>query len=203
MTQSKIIGITGTIGSGKTAAAHIMQSLGAYVINADIVAREVLLPESEASKLIHKQFGDDVMLMGTDIVDRKKLARRVFSDNEARAALNAITLPIIKREMYAKADIAKRIYGHKVIVFDAPLLIEAGLHEGLDDIWLIKCSNDTKLRRIMQRDNLSRDEAQARIDTRMSDEEFARYATVIIENDASYSDLRDKVTEQYTARYIR
>lgn len=203
MTQSKIIGITGTIGSGKTAAAHIMQSLGAYVINADIVAREVLLPGSETAKKVRDMFGDDVMLMHTDIIDRKKLAERVFSDDDARNALNMLMLPVIKHEMYAKAETASRVYRHDVIVFDAPLLIEAGVAEGLTDVWLITCSDEVRTERIMQRNHTTREAAQARIKTRVSDEELARFATVIIENNGSYSEFRDNITKAYVERYGR
>ena len=203
MTQSKIIGITGTIGSGKTAAAHIMQSLGAYVINADIVAREVLLPGSETAKKVRDMFGDDVMLMHTDIIDRKKLAERVFSDDDARNALNMLMLPVIKHEMYAKAETASRVYRHDVIVFDAPLLIEAGLAEDLTDVWLITCSDEVRTERIMQRNHTTREAAQARIRTRVSDEELARFATVIIENNGSYSEFRDNITKAYVERYGR
>ena len=202
MIQNNIIGITGTIGSGKTTAAHIMETLGAYVINADIVAREILLPGAEAAHKIREAFGDDVMLSHTDVIDRKKLAERIFSDAEARKTLDSITLPLIKQEMYRQAETAHRVYKHEIIVFDAPLLIESGLHEGLRDVWLIRADTDVKIKRIMQRDHSTREQALARLSSRVSDDELARYATVIIDNNDSYRSLHKKVCEIWKEKYM-
>lgn len=196
----KIIGITGSIGSGKTAAAHIMQDLGAYIINADIVARLALLPTSPIIGDIREKFGDDVMIHGC-VVDRRRLAKRVFSDREALEALNAVTHPYIKSEMMRKAEIAFRVYKKEIVAFDAPLLIEAGMCDGLSDVWLITAPLETRIQRIIMRDRMTREEALHRINARVSDDELKKSATVIISNDGSYSELRRKVTEIYSERY--
>ena len=198
--MQKIIGITGSIGSGKTAAAHIMQDLGAYIINADIVARLALLPTSPIIGDIREKFGDDVMIHGC-VVDRRRLAKKVFSDKKALETLNSITHPYIKSEMMRKAEIAFRIYKKEIVVFDAPLLIEAGLCEGLSDVWLITAPLEERIRRIIMRDRATREEALARINARVSDDELKKSATVIINNDGSYDELRIKITETYNERY--
>lgn len=192
-----IIGVMGTIGSGKTTVSHILESYGAYIINADIEARLLMLPSSPAAVAIHREFGDGVMLEGTDIVDRKALSQRVFSDKAELDRLNGIMYPLIRSEMHTKADIAYRIYGHKLIVFDAPLLIESGLNEGLDHIWLVSADDDVRISRIMARDRVSADAAQARISVRMPDKVLSKYATKVIENNGSYTKLCDAVREAF------
>lgn len=199
--EPNIIGVMGTIGSGKTEVAHIMRDLGAYVINADIVSREVLLPGSPASLAIRECFGDAAMLAGTDAVNRKALARLVFGSPDAIMRLNGITHPIIRDKMHEEAENAFRIYGYGLVVFDAPLLVEAGLHVGLRDVWLITCKNSTRIERIMKRDRTDAESARARIDARASDEHLAEYATVIIQNDGSLDELKTRVTEEFTRRY--
>ncbi|MBQ9949537.1 MAG: dephospho-CoA kinase [Clostridia bacterium] len=203
MKQNKpnIIGIMGTIGSGKTAIAHIMSELGAYVINADIISREVLLPESPASLAIRKCFGSKVMIAGTNVVNRKALAQLVFADADALTLLNGIMHPIIRDKMHEEAENAFRIYGYELIVFDAPLLVEAGLHVGLSDVWLVTCSDSTRIERIMKRDRTDAESARARINARASDEYLAEYATVIIQNDGSLDELKARVTEEFIRRY--
>lgn len=196
----KIIGITGTIGSGKSTAARIMHDLGAYVINADIVARNALLPGSETVRKIHSAFGDGVMLC-KDAVNRKKLASFVFADPKKLVTLNSITLPFIKEEMYLQADIAFRIYKYDIVVFDAPLLEEAGLIDGLCDVWLITAPLETKIARIIQRDKTTRQAALLRINTRKSDEEMKKFATVVVENNGTYGEFYKKVESIYLERY--
>lgn len=200
--MGRIIGITGTIGSGKSTVANIMRSLGAYVVDADILARYVLLPDSRAIPEIREAFGDDVMLHGC-IVNRRALAQTVFSDPQALEKLNAITHPYIKNAMKAEADTAFRVYHHSIVVYDAPLLIEAGLCEELSDIWLVTCSLETKIERIIKRDHTTRSLALQRINARKSDAEMKKLATVVIENDGSYESLVESVTQIYKERYFK
>ena len=198
--MGRIIGITGTTGSGKSTVSRIMQNLGAYIIDADVVAKTVLAPSSPIVPLIRKAFGDEVM-QDDNVIDRRKLSNKVFSDYKELNKLNSITLPYIKNEMLKQANDCFKKDNNKLVVFDAPLLFEAGLNEGLDDIWLVTAADEMKRNRIMERDNLTADEAIQRINSRKSDDEMKKLSTVIIENNGSYDELLKKVTDIFSERY--
>ena len=198
--MGRIIGITGTTGSGKSTVSRIMQNLGAYIIDADVVAKTALAPSSPIVPLIRKAFGDEVM-QDDNVIDRRKLSNKVFSDYKELNKLNSITLPYIKNEMLKQANDCFKKDNNKLVVFDAPLLFEAGLNEGLDDIWLVTAADEMKRNRIMERDNLTADEAIQRINSRKSDDEMKKLSTVIIENNGSYDELLKKVTDIFSERY--
>ena len=156
-----MIGLTGGIASGKSTAARALVELGARVVDADQVARDVVAPGQPALAEIVRAFGREVLLPdGT--LDRKRLGAIVFADGEQRRALNAITHPRIAVETQARLG-RLRDEGAPVAVYEAALLVENGAHHGLDGLIVVACDEATQLARLVERDRLSEAEARARI----------------------------------------
>ncbi|MBZ4665869.1 dephospho-CoA kinase [Mahella sp.] len=189
----KIIGLTGGIGSGKSTVAGILADNGAYVIDADKVGHEVYYKGGEAWDAVVEAFGTDILNENADI-DRRKLAAIVFHDNEKLNILNDIVHPLIVQEVLRRIDNA-RSKGVELVVVEAALLIEAGWHEMVDEVWLITADQEIRLHRIMQRDGISIEEARLRMQSQMPDDERAEYADIIIVNDDGIEDLKRKVKE--------
>ena len=177
----KIIGITGNIACGKSTISNILRELGAYIIDADIVARQVMKSGEPAWKKVYEQFGEEYLQEDGEI-DRKKLGNLVFSDTHALEKLNKIVHPIIVKAIEEQLEKLIKEANYKVIVIDAALLIETGCHRLVDEIWLVTLPYDVQLRRLMERDNLTEEEARQRIYSQMSQEKKKEYADVIIDN---------------------
>lgn len=177
----KIIGITGNIACGKSTISNILRELGAYIIDADIVARQVMKSGEPAWKKVYEQFGEEYLQEDGEI-DRKKLGNLVFSDTHALEKLNKIVHPIIVKAIEEQLEKLIKEANYKVIVIDAALLIETGCHRLVDEIWLVTLPYDVQLRRLMERDNLTEEEARQRIASQMSQEKKKEYADVIIDN---------------------
>lgn len=187
--MSVFIGVTGTTGSGKSTVVRELLKYGAVVLNADIAAREALLPESPVTPRVIEALGHEVELF-PGVIDRRKLAKIVFSNPDKLRMLNEIMHPYIREQMLASANNALRIYRDRsVVVFDAPLLIEAGMKDDMDEIWLVTASPDIRAERIKKRDRLTDDEAKNRISSRVSDDELKKHADVVIENNGDMKTL--------------
>lgn len=200
--MTRTIGITGCTGSGKTTAVRELARLGLTVINADVIAREALTPNSVLVPLIVEEFGREVLLV-RDVINRRALSQIVFSDPEKLQRLNAIMHPFIKAEMLTRARDAIRIHNKPFVVFDAPLLIEAGMKDDVDDIWLITAPYEQRVKRLMARDNADREDILKRISSRMSDEELAAYADVVIDNSGSVRELIQKIDNIFKERVLK
>ncbi|WP_049783342.1 dephospho-CoA kinase [Mahella australiensis] len=189
----KIIGLTGGIGSGKSTVASILADNGAYVIDADKVGHKVYYKGGPAWDAVVKAFGTGILNENGDI-DRRKLAAIVFHDNKKLNMLNAIVHPIIAREVSQRIDNA-RGKGVELVVVEAALLIESGWYKMADEVWLITADQEIRLHRIMQRDDISIEEARLRMQSQMPDDEKAEYADIIIVNNNGIEDLKHKVKE--------
>jgi dephospho-CoA kinase len=189
----KIIGLTGGIGSGKSTVASMLADNGAYVIDADKVGHEVYYKGGLAWDAVVKAFGTDILNENGDI-DRRKLAATVFHDNEKLNMLDAIVHPIIAREVSRRIDNA-RGKGVELVIVEAALLIESGWYKMVDEVWLITADQEIRLHRIMQRDDISIEEARLRMQSQMPDDEKAEYADIIIVNNNGMEDLKRKVKE--------
>lgn len=186
----RVIGLTGGIASGKSTVARILKSLGATVVDADELAHFVLRPGEEAMEEVRASFPEAFGEIGD--LDRGRLARIVFEDPERREILNAIVHPRVRALMRrAVAEAASR--GEKAIVLDVPLLIEGGLYRQVDEVWVVVVDEETQIARLMERNGLGRDEALLRIRAQMPLERKRDFADVVIENEASLDDLRQKV----------
>lgn len=187
----RIIGLTGGIGSGKSTVAEMLVQLGARLIDADKLAREVVRPGEAAWQEIIDWLGPDILLSDSSI-NRKRLGGIIFADPEARAKLDRITHPYISSAMrQALAEAAS--VGAKLVVVDIPLLFEKGWGKLADEIWVVYVDEATQLDRLMARDSLSRSEAAARIGAQMSLTDKARLADVVIDNSKDIDDTRQQV----------
>jgi dephospho-CoA kinase len=175
-----IIGLTGGIASGKSTVAAILRELGVPVIDADLLAREVVQPGQPAHAAIVAAFGADI-LDPDQSINRPRLAGLVFADQEARRRLEAITHPAIRRAAEEKL-LALESSGARVAVYMAPLLIEAGATSRVDEVWVVYVDRETQLERLLRRDDMSREEALARIDAQMPMEEKRLHGRVVIDN---------------------
>lgn len=189
----KVIGLTGSIGSGKSTVAAILSENGAYIIDADKVGHELYYKRGPAWEALIAAFGDEV-LDDDGNIDRSKLAAMVFRDNERLSILNAIVHPLIKQEVSRRLNNARQA-GIRLAIVEAALLIEAGWHEMVDEVWLVTADEEVRLRRIMQRNGISADEARRRVQSQIPDAEKAKYADIIIANNGSIDDLKRKVEE--------
>ncbi|KXZ40180.1 dephospho-CoA kinase [Alkalithermobacter thermoalcaliphilus JW-YL-7 = DSM 7308] len=187
----KVIGLTGSIGSGKSTVSNLLIEKGFKIIDADKIAKEILNKGTDAFFEVIQFFGEEILDENKDI-DRKKLASIVFSDDEKLRKLNAITHPKIKKAIKDKIDYYREKNIDKIFL-DAPLLIEANLTYMVDFVLLIICNYDIQVKRIMNRDNITKEEAKQRIKAQMSVEEKKKYADYIIDNSYTIDKLKDDV----------
>ena len=187
----KVIGLTGGIGSGKSTVAQFLAELGAVIIDADRVGHEILKPDTELWREVVATFGQQVLTPGGDI-DRKKLGEMVFGNTELLARLNQIMHPRMHAMVKAQLDEYRR-QGVRVVVLEAPLLLEAGWTPLVDEVWVTVASESTVLKRLQERVGLSKEESLARIHSQLSSEERLRYADVVINTDCSLGEVKAKV----------
>lgn len=191
----KVIGLTGGIASGKSAVSSILRQLGAEVIDADVVARQVVAPGEPAWQRIIQAFGPEI-LKDDGNINRPLLGQIIFNDPVKRKILNEITHPEIIKSIAAEAE-KYRAQNKKgqVVVIDAPLLLEVGLHKLVDEVWVIYVSPETQIERLMKRNNFTREQALARINSQMPLEEKLRFADRIINNDGSLANTRKQIEQ--------
>jgi dephospho-CoA kinase len=176
----RIIGLTGGIASGKSSVARIMEKLGAVIIDADLLAREAVAPGEQAYASIVAEFGESI-LNPDRTINRQALGKIVFSDPLARRRLERITHPAIA--LLAEQKLAAlRERDTRIVVYMAPLLIEAGVTSRVDEIWVVYAEKETQVARLMQRDGLKREEALLRLAAQMTMEEKRKLGKVVIDN---------------------
>ncbi|SCY06264.1 dephospho-CoA kinase [Alkaliphilus peptidifermentans] len=190
--MTRVIGLTGGIASGKSSISKILQALGAIIIDADIIARRIVEKGKPAFIQIEATFGKEYITNNGEL-DRKKLGAYVFNNNLALKKLNSITHPFIIKEIESEIKDIKKKMSNGVIVLDAALLIEMELMSLVDEVWIVEITAEEQLRRLMLRDKLSLQEAKARINSQMSFEEKKKYADKIIDNSASFTELKEVV----------
>jgi dephospho-CoA kinase len=157
----RVVGLTGGIASGKSTAARTLAELGAPIVDADQVARDVVAPGQPALNEIVRSFGRE-MLLPDGTLDRKRLGAVIFADADKRRTLNAITHPRIGLETQARLG-QLRDEGVPVAIYEAALLVENGAHHGLDGLIVTVCDEETQLARLVLRDGYMLTEARARI----------------------------------------
>jgi len=187
----KIVGLTGGIGSGKTTVAQIFKELGAYHIDADLLARLVVEPGRPAWEEIVKRFGKEI-LNPDQSINREKLAGIVFSDPQAKADLEKITHPRIAREIAREIQKAQ-MQGAELVIIDAPLLLESAQVSWIRPVIVVVADEEQKVKRVCERDGVSPEEVRARIKNQSPDSEKIKKADFVIENNGSLEELREKV----------
>lgn len=178
-----IIGLTGSIGTGKSMIANKFRDLDIPVVDADLIAREVVEPGKDAYKDIVATFGVDI-LQDNKTLDRKALGNIVFNDEAKRKRLNAIIHPAIRKEMLRQRDewIQR---GKECVVLDIPLLYESGLAHYVDKVIVVYVDSDVQLHRIIARDESTEVEAKSRINSQIPVKEKAEKADAVIDNNGS------------------
>jgi dephospho-CoA kinase len=192
----KVLGLTGGIGSGKSMVASMFAQLGADVIDADQLARDVVEPGQPALGEIATTFGRDILLPDGRL-DRGRLARIIFADPVARGTLNAITHPRIQERM--AAEISARASRPGILIVDIPLLYENGRTGAVEAVIVVWVDPKTQLHRVLERDRLTEDEARRRIAVQMPLDEKRARADVVIDNSGS----RESTQRQVEAIYRR
>ena len=190
------VGLTGSIGVGKSFVGSVFVELGCRLLDADDTAREVVLPGTEGLKNIVSEFGAEVL--HTDgALDRKVLGSIVFANEEKRQRLNAILHPrIIERQ-------DEILHGWElqdpdgIAIIDAALMIESGGYKRFDKLIVVHCRPEVQLERLMLRDGLSLDEAQKRIDSQMSQSEKQKFADYLIDSSDGFELTRERTREVF------
>lgn len=172
-----LIGLTGGIASGKSSISRHIANSGISVFDADGCAHHLTEKGGAGIDAIAEVFGSEYIIDG--VLNRKKMSQLVFNDKIARKKLEDILVTMIWQR--AEKFIADRQL-EKVIVIDAPLLIEKGWHQKMDEVWLVKISEEEQIRRVMIRDGMDEKAARARLENQMRTQEKQKYADVIIDN---------------------
>ncbi len=190
------VGLTGSIGVGKSFVASIFVELGCHVLDADLTAREVVLPGTPGLAAITEAFGEE-MLNPDGTLNRRRLGGVVFADDQQRQRLNHILHPFI----ITRQDEIMREWETKdpngIGIVDAALMIESGGYRRFDKLIVVHCRPEVQLERLMQRDKLSRAEAQRRIDSQMPQEEKQKFADYLIDTSDGFEATRSQAVEIY------
>ena len=194
----RVIGITGGIGTGKTEVATLLKALGAEVIDADIGAHETYAPGTEGLSEVVAEFGEGV-LAASGHVDRRRLADIVFEDRAALERLQDIVHPRAKTAVAGKLQ-RMREGRTDAAVLVAPLLVEAGWTDLVDEVWVTVAETDSVVDRVERRDGLAPDAVRARIEAQASEEERLAYADAVVDNGGGLDELRERVTELWNTR---
>ena len=192
-----IIGLTGTIGSGKSTVSARLAKLGALVLDADTISREAVKKGADGLNKIAEVFGKEVIDANGEL-DRKALAGIVFSDESKRLILNGIIHPQVLKALKERTHGEKALNPDRMIVWDVPLLIEVGWVEYVVSVWLVTAPEQTRINRITARDGCTIKQAQSRICAQMSEEEKARFSNEIIDNGGSLEQLYQRVDALYS-----
>ncbi|MBR5145929.1 MAG: dephospho-CoA kinase [Clostridia bacterium] len=188
MKQNKKIAITGGIGSGKSAVSQILASKGWFVLDCDQITKQ-LYQKQATTDAISINFGSEFVVDGR--VDTKKLGAYVFADQSRVQKLNQVMHPLI----FAELDKQIVESGQKVVFVQIPLLFETGMQNEFDDVWLVVADEQTRISRVVVRDNLDVEQIKNRIKNQMDDEKKAQFVHTIIKNNGTLNQLEKAVDE--------
>jgi dephospho-CoA kinase len=194
--MSLVIGLTGGIASGKSTVSNMLKEMDITVIDADVEARLAVEKGEPAYQKIIAEFGDDILL-DTEEIDRVKLGSIIFHDAEKRQLLNGIVHPEVRNRMNNQVEAAK-VRGEQVMVLDIPLLFESNLTHMVEKTILVYVDRDIQLNRLMERNDLSLEDAEARISSQMPLSDKVALADAVINNNGSISETKKQVIEVLT-----
>ncbi|MCH2676138.1 MAG: dephospho-CoA kinase [Dehalococcoidia bacterium] len=193
-----VIGLTGSIGTGKSEAARQLEALGASIISADQVGHEAYTPNTEAWEQVVAAFGDDI-LQDDGEIDRRKLGAVVFSDPGQLEKLNQIMHPRMARMVADKIE-ELRDQGVEVVVVEAALLFEAGWDSLVEEVWVTDSTEQVVIERLKQRNGMSEEEARKRISSQMGRTERLERSDYVIENSGDMATLGNTIKELWNRR---
>ncbi|EHL19900.1 dephospho-CoA kinase [Peptoanaerobacter stomatis] len=186
----RIVGITGSIASGKSEVSKYISSKGYKITDADYISRNITKKGNIGYKVIIDNFGNVIDESGE--IDRKKLSNMVFNDSKQLEKLNSLLHPLIFKEIDKNI---KSFNNEKTVFLDAPLLFETMLYKKCDEIILIYCDEETQIQRIILRDNTDEEKARLIIEKQMSVEEKMKKSNYIVENNTTLDKLHFKIDE--------
>lgn len=185
--KSYIVGLTGQSGAGKTTVCSTFKSLGFHIIDADMVSKYITENNSECIDKLKAEFGEEYIENG--VLNRRKLGSLVFADREKLDKLMSVTFPYILGEINSRI---LEIGDNEIIVIDAPTLFESGLNKSCDTIVSVIADKALRLDRIVERDKISKIEAEKRFSSQLSEKLFREKSDCIIENNGSECELIEK-----------
>ncbi|XQY90953.1 dephospho-CoA kinase [Metabacillus sp. HB246100] len=188
-----VIGLTGGIASGKSTVTSMIKEKGFQIVDADMISREVVKAGESAYHEIVKQFGPQILKVNKEL-DREKLGNVIFSDEEKRVQLNQIVHPAVRKEMLKKIHEAKS-KNLQAIVLDIPLLFESKLTNLVDKVLVIYVDEKTQLSRLMNRNNLSEQDAKMRIQSQLSIEKKKKMGDYVIDNSGTIQETKEQLNE--------
>ena len=193
-----VIGLTGSIGTGKSEAARQLEALGASIISADQVGHEAYAPNTEAWQQVVAAFGDTILGKDGEI-DRRKLGEIVFSDPGQLEKLNEIMHPRMARMVADKIKVL-RSQGVEVVVVEAALLFEAGWDTLVEEVWVTDSPEQMVIERLKKRNGLSEEEARKRISSQMDRSERLERSDFVIDNSGDMAGLESAIKELWDRR---
>ncbi|PNZ67928.1 dephospho-CoA kinase [Staphylococcus croceilyticus] len=191
----KVIGLTGGIATGKSTVSELLSVYGFKIVDADIAARKAVAKGSKGLEQVKAQFGEEAITEEGEM-DRKYMGELVFNHPEKRLELNKIVHPIVREIMEEE----KREYlqqGHNVIM-DIPLLFENDLQDTVDEVWLVYTSESVQIERLMERNNLTAEDAKARVYSQISIDKKSRMADHVIDNLGDKLELKQNLERLLT-----
>jgi len=198
MKRFLLVGLTGGIATGKSTVSTMFGHLGAKVVDADLLAREVVMPGQPALGRIVSEFGPDV-LQADGSLDRKRLGAIVFADGDKRRRLEEITHPAIRARQQRILSVYEEEGFEGIVIWDVALLIETSAAKSMDRVVVVIADADTELARLMARDGFSEDEARRRIASQMPLSEKVKVADHVIDNSGARPETEQRVREVYRA----
>ncbi len=188
--NQRVVGLTGSVATGKTTVTEMFQRLGAAIVDADQLARAVVQPGTKALQEIVRLCGQEILLASGEL-DRSSLRQRIIADQELREEVNAITHPrILELESAAIKEAA-----FPLVIVDAALMIESGSYTRFRELILVYVPRDVQLKRLMKREGMTRKAAVAFMDTQMDIEEKKKYATYLVDNSGTVEETAEQVVK--------
>lgn len=192
-----LLGLTGGIATGKSTVSTIFKERQIPVVDADVIAHQVVAVGSTGLKQVITQFGKQ-LLNADGSLNRTELGRIVFNDSKKLTKLNQIMQPLIKTEIQHQVEQLK--LNHDIIILDAPLLFEQGYDKSVDQIMVVSVPAPMQLQRLMERDHIDRSQAMAKIQSQMSLDKKVAKATIVIDNSGTVSETKQQVLQWLNTR---
>jgi len=187
-----LVGLTGGIASGKSVVAHMLEEMGAYAVDFDILARRVVEPERPAWKKIVDYFGNDI-LQNNGGIDRKRLSEIIFGNSEKRKKLEGFTYPLIAGEFIRQVDEIASNDPDAIIQAVVPLLVEAGMQALFHKIVVVYIPREKQIKRLMERDGISKKHAINILNSQMRIDEKIGWADFVVNNENSIEETKKQV----------
>ena len=190
------VGLTGGLGSGKSTASKFFNSLGAFILDADNAAKKLIESSKKVKNELIKEFGTDIMDANSN-VDKKKLARIAFQDEDHQQRLNYVVHPHIHNAIDKSFNEILNQNNHKLFIVDAALIYESGYDAHLDYVIVVTAQLKHRMERALNRNTLTREEILKRIDFQWPEEDKTSLADFVIHNDGTEAELNDQIVELF------